>query len=241
MRDLEYKKIILPNFPRTRHLPFEPCASSDDRIASLEEFDALVSSGLNIAIEEKVDGANSGFTIMDGQPVIRNRNHILSKNYSSRNTPAKMQFAPIWNWFYENRDKFEALEAILGFKPCVYGEWLYAKHTVNYDQLPSWFVAFDVYDYESRKYISPKRYRPALIESGFNIVPEMEFQEITEESLKNMRDTNTTFSKNEKKEGIYLKACDGDFIVERLKMVRPNFIQGEHWNKKQLVKNGMVK
>ncbi len=172
--------------------------------------------------------------------MIRNRNHILNKSYAA-NTPAKKQFSAIWTWFYNNKDKFEDLEKILGFQPCVYGEWLYARHTVAYDSLPSWFVAFDVYDYKSGKYISPKRYRPALTEAGFDTVPEMEWTKITEESLKAMRDTNTAFSKNERKEGIYLKACDGEFIVDRLKMVRPNFIQGEHWNKKELVKNGVAK
>jgi hypothetical protein len=28
-----------------------------------------------------------------------------------------------------------------------------------------------------------------------------------------------------------------EFITERLKMVRNGFIQGEHWNKKEIVKN----
>ncbi len=53
MRDLEFKKMVLPEFPRTRHIPFEPSATSDDRIATLEEFENLLSSGLNITIEEK--------------------------------------------------------------------------------------------------------------------------------------------------------------------------------------------
>jgi len=241
VRDLEFKKMVLPEFPRTRHLPFEPCASSDDRIATLEECENIIHGGLNITIEEKIDGANLAITIIDGEPVIRNRNNILSKNYSSGKTPAKMQFSPVWTWFYNNKEKFETLQRILGFQPCVYGEWLYARHTVVYDSLPSWFVAFDVYDYEKKNYISPKRYRPALIEAGFDIVPEMKWDKITEKTLKAMRDTNTEFSKNERKEGIYIKACDGEFVVNRFKMVRPNFIQGEHWNKKQLVKNRIVK
>lgn len=240
MRDLEYKKIILPEFPRTRHIPFEPNASKDDKVASVREFEELLASGMNITIEEKVDGANCGITILDGEPVIRNRNHILSKNYTGTRTPAKMQFAAIWTWYYNNQDKFIKLQEILGFTACVYGEWLYARHSINYDRLPSWFVAFDVYDYNERKYISPLRYRPALLEAGFEVVPPMEFSQITEKSLKSMRDGKTAFSENEDKEGIYLKACDGEFIIERLKMVRPGFIQGEHWNKKELVKNGKI-
>ena len=35
----------------------------------------------------------------------------------------------------------------------LYGEWLYARHTVVYDKLPDWFLAFDVFDSRKGKFM----------------------------------------------------------------------------------------
>jgi len=242
MQGLEYKKLVLPDFPKTAHLPIEPNADRTDKVASEEELQALFSADIqNITIEEKVDSANCGMTLLDGEPVIRNRNKILSKNYEGRKTPAKMQFSAIWTWFYENKDKFEDLKKILGFMPCVYGEWMYAQHTVQYENLPSWFIPFDVFDYERREYISPLIYRPALEKVGFTIVPKVDLNKVSRKTLIESRDMNSIFSPNHRREGIYIKLCDGDKILSRYKMVRNGFIQGEHWNKTGLIKNKVEK
>jgi hypothetical protein len=36
----------------------------------------------------------------------------------------------------------------------LFGEWLAAEHTVCYDNLPDWFLAFDIYDVASQKFYS---------------------------------------------------------------------------------------
>ncbi len=38
------------------------------------------------------------------------------------------------------------LREALGGRYVMYGEWLYAKHTVFYDALPHYFFEFDVLD-----------------------------------------------------------------------------------------------
>ena len=149
----EIENKILPEFPRTMHLPIEPNATSDDKVASLEEMISFLSG--DIYIEEKIDGSNSGIAFWNGQPLIRNRNHILNKSYQVRNTPAKKQFSAIWTWFYENCNKLEILEKELGFLPSVYGEWLYARHSVAYDMIPNWWIAFEIYNSEKGVFIDP--------------------------------------------------------------------------------------
>jgi len=55
------EKLILPEFPRTMHLPVEPNATSDDRIASVKDLEWLLTQDCQIT--EKIDGANSGISI----------------------------------------------------------------------------------------------------------------------------------------------------------------------------------
>jgi len=236
--ELKQLNSISPKFPRTRHAPLSPNATRDDLIASETEFWAdMKNPDYHVELSEKMDGSNCGISIHEGQPLIRNRNKVLSKNYSNRRTPAKAQFSPIWNWYYENKDRFQMLESMLGFVPRVYGEWLYAQHSVSYNKLPSLFMAFDVYDGENKEFISPQIYRPALEASGFSAVSVIEMKDITEESLMKARNGKSFFS-DEIREGIYIKVCDGKKIVSRYKMVRQDFIQGEHWNKRgTLIKN----
>src|SRR4051812_32462722 len=99
---------ILPDFPRTQHLPHKANTGKGDTVASEKESRIIFTSDL-VAVEEKIDGANTGMCLYEGNPIIRNRNHILNKAFTQRRTAAKMQFASIFNWFYANMDKFAIL------------------------------------------------------------------------------------------------------------------------------------
>jgi len=44
----------------------------------------------------------------------------------------------------------------------MYGEWLYAKHTIYYDQLPAYFLEFDVLDMQIGEFLSTARRRELL-------------------------------------------------------------------------------
>src|SRR4051812_14268175 len=101
---MKHLKRFLPDYPRTMHLPHRVNAVEGDLVA--EEADAksifVPAEGVHIHIEEKVDGANCGMALIDGEVVIRNRSHILKKGYV-KDTAAKTQFRSAWNWFYENK------------------------------------------------------------------------------------------------------------------------------------------
>ena len=88
-------KLLLPEFPRTLHLPYKPNTQHGDLVA--HDADILFGDEGNVWVEEKIDGASAGIAFIDGHPVIRNRSHILNKGFL-KDTPAKKQFRPIWNW-----------------------------------------------------------------------------------------------------------------------------------------------
>jgi RNA ligase len=258
---------LLPEFPRTRHLPWQPNATRDDLIASEEEVRCIFARPpewsreiefkleyhdgrtyehpvvpWHVSFTEKVDGANVGMARTPAGPVIRNRNHLLHKAFAAR-TPAKAQFAPLWNWYYENADKFERLEESLGHPCSVFGEWLLARHSVNYDRLLDYFVAFDVYDPERRIFIDPFESNKALKSSGFVTAPTITWTgdqpspAQDPEKLIKYLERQSEFSSTERIEGVYVKVGNGSQVTHRFKMVRPDFIAGEHWSESRLVKN----
>lgn len=229
---------VLPDFPRTRHLPWKPNATRDDLIASEKDCQILFDSP-SVHVTEKVDGANIGIALIDGEPLIRNRNHILQKSHAAR-TAAKAQFNPIWNWFYENIKLFEQLNKYGPYS--VYGEWLLARHSIVYDRLTSYFAAFDLWDQETHNWIDPQVSDRILQDSGFPRVPGIHVGPITSfAQLESMMTSKSEFSNTSIKEGIYIKLGDGTNLTHRFKMVRQNFISGEHWNKNKIVKNTMRK
>lgn len=50
----------------------------------------------------------------------------------------------------------------------MYGEWLYAKHTVYYDELTHYFMEFDLFDREKNAFLSTKKRRELL--SGYPFI-----------------------------------------------------------------------
>jgi hypothetical protein len=233
MYDLE--KHLLPEFPRTMHLPIEPNATSDDKIASEDEMNAFLTN--LIVVEEKIDGANSGIRLHEGMPIIRNRSHILNKTYPKRKTPAQTQFSAVYTWFYENLAKFQQIEKSLGFVPSVYGEWMYAQHSVEYDLLPDLWIPYDIYNPDTQQFICPNKSREVLTEAGFHVAPLIQKGMLTPKELITLRDAQSQFSSHNKREGIYLKATDGEKIIGRYKMVAPWFKTNDNWIKLPLVRN----
>lgn len=231
---------ILPDFPRTRHLPFKANASKGDTIASESETQIIFESDF-VSVEEKIDGANTGMCLYDGNPIIRNRNHILNKAFTRRRTAAKMQFASIFNWFYENMDKFDNLNNLMGFEVAIYGEWMYAVHGIEYDKLPSIWIPYDIYDWENGKFISNIISREALKNVGFS-VPDLLYQgKINSwEQLESFCNQKSSFSSNELREGIYVKVNDKNHIINRFKMVRSGFLQGSKWSDDKINKNRVI-
>ena len=216
---------ILPDYPRTKHLPWNPNATRDDLIATEDECRIIFESD-RVQVTEKVDGANVG---MAKGPIIRNRNHILHKGYTAR-TAAKKQFAPLWGWYYEHAHLFDELER-LAPDTSVFGEWLLATHSVEYDRLPSYFLAFDLYDYGSARFVDPFEARVILVAAGFEVVPLLHAGPVRDpEQLAAMLRQRSPFSSTDLCEGAYIKVGDGRWVMHRFKMVRHGFVAGSHFS-----------
>ena len=213
----------LPEFPRTSHLPWRPNAQQGDVVA--DEADVIFKLP-HVYLEEKIDGSSVGMALIDGHPVIRNRDHILNKGFQ-KNTPAKRQFVSIWGWFYDHREFFEALEDAYP-NASVYGEWMIAQHGLEYDLLPAWFIAYDIYDYAEGQFVRTDKARSILLSCGFSLPPLLctgpleNYPHIEEFTLQ-----PSPFTTKGLREGVYIKVSrDNKWVTDRFKMVRQGVCPG---------------
>lgn len=138
----------LRKYPRTRHIEGSRLQPGDEDLDSVP-FRAL--AGCHLVVEEKVDGANAGLRFVDGSLQLQSRGHFLGGG------PRERHFALFKQWARCHEARFR--EA-LGERYVMYGEWVYAKHTIFYDRLPHYFLEFDVLDLETDCFLdTPSRRR----------------------------------------------------------------------------------
>merc|ERR1719453_2536834 len=118
----------------------------------------------------------------------------------------------------------------------LYGEWCYAKHSIPYDELPDYFIAFDLYDLAEEKFYSRQRFHETLDQLAPSLarVPSIQADK---NDLKNAcLNLKSAFrSGQQNAEGVYVRVDEGDWLKERAKVVRPDFIAGDtHWSKKEI-------
>jgi predicted kinase len=114
------------HYPRTRHLPWSPGATADDlRVTDLSGL-----RGRDVVVTEKLDGENTTL-YADG---------LHARSLDSAHHPSR-------TWV-------KALQARIGhaipegWRVC--GENMYARHSIAYDDLESWFYGFSVWDADGR-------------------------------------------------------------------------------------------
>ncbi len=120
-------------YPRTRHLEGSRLQPGDHDLAQAPLDDLR---GRYVVIEEKLDGANAGLSVgEDGRLRLQSRGHFLVGGHRERHWDLLKQWAAVWA---------AQLERLLDGGLVLYGEWLYAKHTIAYDALPHYLLEFDV-------------------------------------------------------------------------------------------------
>ena len=129
--------IPIRKYPRTRHIEGSRLSAGDEDLSAVP-FREL--AGKHLVVEEKLDGANAALSFDDdGALLLQSRGHYLSGG------PREKHFAVLKTWANAHQRAFAER---LGSRYVMYGEWLYAKHTCFYDQLPHYFMEFDVLDRE---------------------------------------------------------------------------------------------
>lgn len=122
-------------YPRTPHL-FGSVGTDDDKhLGPVESSRFLVDPSL--IVEEKLDGTNVGLHFDDaGELVMQCRGHLITEGMHP-------QYDLFKQWGAVKRSLFEKR---LENRYILFGEWLYARHSIHYRGLPHYFFEFDIYD-----------------------------------------------------------------------------------------------
>ncbi|MGH8479841.1 MAG: RNA ligase family protein [Gammaproteobacteria bacterium] len=123
----------------------------------------------------------------------------------------------------------------------VFGEWCYAVHGVRYTKLPDWFLAFDIYDRRRQAFWSTVRRDELLKRVGLELVPRLAMGRFDLASIADLLGPSRLGEGPA--EGLYVRRDEGDWLVARAKLVRPEFTQSidEHWTKRSLETNALAR
>jgi hypothetical protein len=142
-------------YPRTRHVEGSGLQPGDD----LECAPFADLAGRRLVVEEKMDGANSAISFtQDGRLLLQSRGHYLTGG------PRERQFDLLKQW--ANRYAGPLWET-LGDRYVLYGEWLYARHTIFYTDLPHYFLEFDTLDTSDGVFLNTPARRELLRAAPF--------------------------------------------------------------------------
>lgn len=232
--------IAIHKYPRTRHIEGSRLQRGDQDLSqvSLAEL-----AGIPLVIEEKVDGANCAVSFTeDGKLLLQSRGHYLTGGARERHFDLFKQWAGAHQ---------RAFHQALGARYVMYGEWVYAKHTIFYDALSHYFLEFDVLDRERECFLSTPA-RRALLDglpvASVPVIGERVFRDAAElaslvtvsayksaawrESLTRQSaalglDTARTVEETDLSplmEGLYLKREEEGVVRDRFKWIRASFL-----------------
>ena len=240
------EKRAFQKYPRTPHLPGSGAVTKDDVVLPESEMWEFLNAH-SIMVEEKIDGANVRIKWDGiGDLTVGNREHTLLKGYMKCDTPAKLQFRPMWNWIYENKNIFRALIGVLGTSDfTLYGEWMYAEHSVHYDSLPDLLIPFAIKFDDSPSFMDPIKARHAISEAGFCGPPVLcstlrlgsDGRIDIKSVIGDLMSSNKSAWSSANREGIYIKCGDGNMTTGRYKYVDPNFIPVQNFTERGLKRN----
>ncbi|TCS93797.1 RNA ligase family protein [Hazenella coriacea] len=230
-------------YPRTPHIEGSGLQTGDDdlQIASFKQI-----CNRFLVIEEKMDGANCGISFdRHGELFLQSRGHYLTGG------AREQQFHLFKSWAYGFASD---LWSLLSDRYIMYGEWLYAKHTIFYTDLPHYFLEFDIFDKETHTFLSTARRMEMLRKAPFihsvRVLHEGKLKSHTQLSswvapspfidhpqLKQKLQSIATqhgvdpdqilreTDLSGQMEGLYIKVEEEDIVKERYKLVRKDFIQ----------------
>ncbi|HBA86881.1 MAG TPA: DNA ligase [Geobacter sp.] len=213
-------------FPHTPHIIWlGEGVPRDDKVLTPSEVNGLLAG--EVVVEEKLDGANLGISVSDeGKLRTQNRGQYLVEPYDG-------QFKELSSWL-KNRE--ESLFESLGDKLILFGEWCAARHSLAYDRLADFFIVFDVYDRQSKRFWSSARRNELAKRLDLKVVPEVFKGKATVASLKKLLQSHTSAFRIGPMEGVVVRRESGDWLDERAKLVRPDFTQSidEHWRSRKI-------
>ena len=228
-------------YPRTQHIEGSRLQEGDEDLVAVP-FEKI--KGLPLVVEEKIDGSNCAISFNgNGELLLQSRGHYLIGGARENHFDLFKQWAATHQ---------QVLYEVLGCRYVVYGEWVYAKHTIFYDALPHYFLEFDIFDRVAECYLdTPSRHKllvtlplvsvPVLQTGAFHSLQELvalvghsryigddHFLELEKYCKSAGLDIDTAYRETDRSptmEGLYVKHEENGQVIGRYKYVRAAFLQ----------------
>jgi len=210
-------------YPRTYHLPFSPGASNDDKV--MHDISYFIDKQL--IITEKVDGSNVNITSKD----------CFARSHSGPPTHPSFDMLKAFH---------SSIKNLIPKDISIFGEWLYAKHSIHYDKLPSYLLIFAIE--EGSSWLSCEDVNIYCEELGLTTVPFIGSQQFnSEKELENyiVKEAKKPSVCGGEREGLVIRVPsefnNGLFSKSVAKYVRKNHVQtDEHWKNKEIERNKLA-
>jgi hypothetical protein len=226
-------------YPRTPHL-FGSAGTDDDKHLNETDSAALLADE-SLIVEEKIDGTNVGIHFTpDGEMVLQCRGHLIAEGMHP-------QYDLFKQWTAAKRF---VLQERLEDRFILFGEWMYARHSIHYRQLPHYFFEFDIFDKQEQVFLDLQERLRLLEGAGIETVPVLHTGQITRKQLERLIRPSRFASQFENPltkridnlmEGLYLRTESDGAVSRRAKFVRPEFVEkvkeSTHWQHQAMVPN----
>lgn len=208
-------------YPRTPHLPWSPGRGSDDKVLA----DTSCFEGKRVIITEKMDGENTTL-YNDG---------LHARSIDSKHHPSRSWIKSFWA---------SNVQDILHPEVRICGENMFAKHSIKYHALDSYFLGFSVW--KNSHCMSWDT--TLMVFELYNIKPvPVLYDGLWDENYRwlGYRTCGTDDDKPRLSEGYVVRIADGfeleDFGKSVCKYVRTNHVQtDQHWMQKEVEVNGLA-
>lgn len=209
-------------FPRTPHL-FGSTGTDDDRYLSADASHHFLSDH-SLIVEEKLDGANVGIHFhSDGEFILQAKELRITDGMHR-------QYELFRHWAAIKRRDWEPW---LEDRYILFGEWLFARHSIHYRRLPHYFFEFDIYDKAMQQFLNLARRLELVDKLQLPTVPVLHTGPLDKQQLLNLIGPSHFDSRFENPvtgqpdplmEGVYLRTEANETVSGRAKFVRDDFV-----------------
>lgn len=219
-------------FPHTPHIAWLGKGTPrDDKVLGATEAADLLAGP--VVLEEKLDGANLGFSVSaEGVLRVQNRGQYLHEPHAG-------QFARLNEWLMPRE---AALFDALGTNLIAFGEWCAARHSLSYTALPDLWLLFDVYDRSTGRFWSTTRRDAWGAALGLATVPCLERGRFDLSALCERVANAPSAFRDGPLEGLVIRRENAEWLLSRAKLVRAEFTQAidTHWRRRTLQWNRLA-
>lgn len=207
-------------YPRTLHMPFSPGATSDDKMLSKDQFEELFHCQA-LTITEKMDGENTSMY----------NDHIHARSIDSNHHPSR-------NWVKRYHSE---LKNDIPDRWRICGENMFARHSISYDNLDSYFYGFAIYN-EHNICLSIQETLEWFSLLGIQHVPIISYYMSYNNEWNFIIQDYAEQAVKDGKEGIVIRKSNAfhydDFNKNVAKYVRANHVQTDkHWMHSEIEAN----